>query len=172
MREYDIISKDWNEWKCKFIYSVWLSYFLGKTNKKIYSRDVLYTNWFNDKWFNEQWIHKNWTKFDEENYDYKWFNEKWFNKGWIHRNWTKFDDNWYNNNWLNISDIHKKHLEKYWIKVDFKENTTKIIRKERETNCRSCKSEINNITFYNCQFCWWIICSCWACLCWYKTTTL
>ena len=57
---------------------------------------------------------------------------------------------------------YKKRIE--WMGKQYKEPNINE-KNYRETHCRKCKEDINNEFFKECNYCKWIICNCWACLC-------
>jgi hypothetical protein len=60
----------------------------------------------------------------------------------------------------------EKH-EKFLKDMGLKDEWTRIWNKVRVTHCWRCHCEIDNISLLECKRCWWIICDCWACWCWY-----
>ena len=138
-------------------------------NRRWYDRKGYDRDWYNKDWYNKDWYNKDW-------YDRDWYNRDWRNKEWINkRTWYKVDINWLNSNWIkdeaeiqkmrdDLEKAHEEYLRREWIISKWTRSSSKSIR---ETTCRNCHADIDNITLRECNSCWWIVCRCWACWCGY-----
>lgn len=96
------------------------------------------------------------------------FDQLWFNSFGIHCETANYNDIQGFSRDEAILNIEKKHKEFLddkalpyrWCKESSGTST-------RNTHCYRCKNAINSNSYYECVACWWIICSCWACWCWF-----